>query len=54
MSDNTNNSNNSNNSNILYNIINNESNSVLFFYGVFLVITILIFTNINFSISLLS
>ena len=52
MSDNTNNSNNSNNSNILYNIINNESNSVLFFYGVFLVITILIFTNINFSISL--
>ena len=38
--------------NLLYNIINEENNQVLFFYGVFLVIIILIFTNINFSISL--
>ena len=31
--------------NLLYNILNKETNGVLFFYGVFLVITILIFTN---------
>ena len=44
--------NNINNSNLLYNIINGEDDKVLFFYGVFLVIIILIFTNINFSVSL--
>lgn len=38
--------------NILYNIINGETNQVLFFYGVALIIVILIFTNINFSFSL--
>ena len=38
--------------NLLYNILNKETNGVLFFYGVFLVIIILIFTNIDFSLSL--
>ena len=48
----SNNTNNNTNNNLLYNIINEENNQILFFYGVFLVIVILIFTNINFSVSL--
>jgi hypothetical protein len=40
------------NNNLLYNIIKNEPNQLLFLYGVFLFIIILVFTNINFSFSL--